>query len=300
MKWLIVGVWVACAAYFHLRGKARLRLGRQLADHSSVLAPLNVLLCAASPLPITPFLPRDQFPALDALRDNWETIRDEALALADNGDIRAATGYNDVGFNSFFRWGWKRFYLKWYDDAPHPSAMQTCPKTLALLQAIPSVKAAMFTLLPPGSQLRPHRDPYAGSVRYHLGLITPNDPHCFIEVDGEPYAWHDGEDVMFDETFVHRAFNHTDKTRIILFCDVERPMRFAWMATLNRAVARTLLSGGRAPNRDGDPTGALGHAFGYFYRWRLLNKALKERQPKVYYGLKYLALSGLLVLLIMV
>src|SRR3546814_8887453 len=47
----------------------------------------------------------------------------------------------------------------------------------------------------------------------------------------------------------------TDKTRIILFCDVERPMRFAWIATLNRVVARTLLSGGRAPNREGDQIG---------------------------------------------
>src|SRR3546814_2457462 len=84
MKWLIVGVWAACAAYIHLRGKVRLRLGRQLTDHSSVLAPLNVLLCAASPLPVKPFLPRDRFPALDSLRDNWKTIRDEELALADS------------------------------------------------------------------------------------------------------------------------------------------------------------------------------------------------------------------------
>src|SRR3546814_7325930 len=90
-----------------------------------------------------------------------------------------------------------------------------------------------------------------------------------MEVAGDRYVWRDGEDGVFDESFVHRAFNHTDQTRIILFCDVEQPMRFAWIATLNRVVARTLLSGGRAPNREGDPTGALGHAFGYFYRWRL-------------------------------
>src|SRR3546814_12086867 len=89
MKWLIVGVWAACAAYIHLRGKVRLRLGRQLTDHSSVLAPLNVLLCAASPLPVKPFLPRDRFPALDSLRDNWKTISDEALALADSGDRKS-------------------------------------------------------------------------------------------------------------------------------------------------------------------------------------------------------------------
>lgn len=298
MKWWLVSLWLACAGYIHLRGKVRLRPLRQLTDHSTVLAPLNVLLCAASPLPVRPYLPRQLFPELDVLRDNWQTIRDEALALRAAGDIRAATGYNDVGFNSFFRWGWKRFYLKWYDDAPHPSAQSACPRTLALLQGIPSIKAAMFAQLPPGGQLRPHRDPYAGSVRYHLGLATPNDEACFIEVDDEAYVWRDGDDVLFDETFVHRAFNRSEHDRVILFCDVERPMRWRWAATLNRWVARSLLAGGRAPNREGDPTGALGRAFGYFYRWRLKNKALKQHHPRVYYALKYLALLALLALLI--
>jgi beta-hydroxylase len=32
----------------------------------------------------------------------------------------------------------------------------------------------MFALLPGGSHLNPHRDPFGGSLRYHLGLSTPN------------------------------------------------------------------------------------------------------------------------------
>jgi aspartyl/asparaginyl beta-hydroxylase (cupin superfamily) len=50
----------------------------------------------------------------------------------------------------------------------------------------------MFTELPSGSYLGKHRDPYAGSVRYHLGLVTPNSDDCFIEVDQERYSWRDG------------------------------------------------------------------------------------------------------------
>jgi aspartyl/asparaginyl beta-hydroxylase len=41
----------------------------------------------------------------------------------------------------------------------------------------------MFAQLPPGASLVRHRDPYAGSVRYHLGLVTPADPKCYIDVD---------------------------------------------------------------------------------------------------------------------
>jgi hypothetical protein len=63
----------------------------------------------------------------------------------------------------------------------------------------------MFAELPPGAKLNPHRDPFAGSMRYHLGLATPNDDRCFIEVDGERHSWRDGEGVIFDETYIHWA-----------------------------------------------------------------------------------------------
>jgi len=78
-----------------------------------------------------------------------------------------------------------------------------CPRTTELLKAIPNVKAAMFASLPPGARLVRHRDPYAGSLRYHLGLITPNSDQCYIVVDGERYFWRDGESMMFDETYIH-------------------------------------------------------------------------------------------------
>ncbi len=64
--------------------------------------------------------------------------------------------------------------------------------TTKLVNSIPSTKLAMFAELPPGAYLGKHRDPYAGSVRYHLGLSTPNDDRCFIEVDRQRHSWRDG------------------------------------------------------------------------------------------------------------
>ena len=84
----------------------------------------------------------------------------------------------------------------------------------------------MFAMLPPGARLVKHRDPYAGSMRYHLGLVTPNSDDCYINVDGQNYSWRDGEAVMFDETFIHYAENTSDQNRIILFIDVKRPVTF--------------------------------------------------------------------------
>ncbi len=294
VKWIILAILIACAIYVHLRGRIRHTFLRQVTDHSTFMAPINVLMYAFSRVPVTPFLPPAEFPELETLRSNWRTIRDEAIALAEASHIKASDKYDDAGFNSFFRTGWKRFYLKWYDEQPHPSALKLCPRTVELLRAAPHVKAAAFTQLPPGSKLGKHRDPFAGSLRYHLGLITPNDDRCWIRVDGQPYSWRDGEGVVFDETYIHWAANETGQDRIILFADVERPMKYRWAQALNRFVARTLLHAGAAPNAEGDRTGGINRIFKYAYAVRRVGKRLKERNRRLYYAVKWSLLLAIL------
>lgn len=181
--WVLM-TFVACVTYVQFRGRVRHKLSRLVADHANLLAPYNTLMYLFSAVKAKPYADVRDFPELRQVTEQWQTIREEALRLFDEGHIRAASDYNDIGFNTFFRRGWKRFYLKWYGDFL-PSAATLCPKTTALLGKIPAINAAMFTLLPPGSRLGAHRDPFAGSLRYHLGLITPNSPDCYIVVDGQ-------------------------------------------------------------------------------------------------------------------
>lgn len=119
----------------------------------------------------------------------------------------------------------------------------------------------MFTLLPGGSHLNPHRDPFGGSLRYHLGLSTPNSDNCRIYVDGQPYAWRDGEDVMFDETFVHWVKNETEQTRVILFCDIERPLRSRLLTRLNRWISGILGRATAPQNVEGERVGSINQAY---------------------------------------
>ncbi len=175
LRYWILATFLASAAYANLRGRVRFGWLRALTDYTVLLAPLNAVLYAASRVQPRPFLAAERFATLDVLRANWRLIRDEALAVDESGHIRAAAAYNDIGFNSFFRTGWARFYLKWY-GAELPSARALCPRTVELLAGLPEVKAAMFASLPPGGRLVRHRDPYAGSLRYHLGLKTPIRP----------------------------------------------------------------------------------------------------------------------------
>ncbi|NPT40519.1 lipid A hydroxylase LpxO [Paraburkholderia sp. 1N] len=292
MRWTVLALFLLCAVYTHRRGKARHgSFFRQLGDHSTFIAPLNLFVYLFSSVPNTPFVSTQYFPELAVLREHWRTLREEALALSDASRIRAADQYNDIGFNSFFRTGWKRFYLKWY-GTPHSSAMELCPRTIELLEQVPMVRAAMFAMLPSGGTLNPHRDPFAGSLRYHLGLVTPNDDRCAIVVDGISYSWRDGEDTVFDETYLHHAANRTGYDRIILFCDIERPMKYRWAKTISRMAGGLLMRAAASPNEVGDHTGGLNHAFRYLYAIRLVGKRLKSWNRIVYYIVKWCLFIG--------
>jgi beta-hydroxylase len=293
---VVLAVFVLSALYVHLRGRVRFGLLRALTDFTVLLAPYNALMYAFSKVRSSGFIDPKQFPELEPLMSHWRQIREEAVRLNDEGFIRAAAGYTDMGFNSFFRTGWKRFYLKWYGE-DLPSAQRMCPRTFELLSAIPSVKGAMFASLPPGARLVRHRDPYAGSLRFHLGLITPNSDQCYIVVDGQRYFWRDGEAMMFDETFIHYAENTTQLQRVILFCDVERPLKSRVMTAINRWFARNVMKASATQNVEGEKIGVLNRMFGGFYQLRLRAKALKARSRTSYYVLKWTLLGGLLYLI---
>lgn len=293
-QFLVLWAFIGSTLAVHFRGKVRLGFWRQFTDHSTLMAPYNVLMYIFSAVPNRPILEEKAFPEMDVLRDNWQVIREEALQLFAQGQIKAADKYNDWGFNSFFRTGWKRFYLKWYDEAL-PSALANCPRTVALLSSIPNIKGAMFTNLPPGGRLVQHRDPFAGSIRYHLGLQVPKSPgECRIFIDGDPHCWHDGEALLFDETYLHYAENTTSDDRLILFCDIERPLTSKTMTAVNRWFCNHIIRESATQNVDGERIGWINRVFSYAYQVRLLGKRMKAWNRRVYYAVKFALIGGIL------
>ena len=283
---VILMIYVVSVMQMHYRGKVRFPAKRQLLTHTNYLAPYNLLMSVFSKLPNDPILNVDDIDELVLLRDNWQVIREEALNLQAEGKIKAADKLNDAGFNSFFRAGWTRFYLKWYGD-PLPSAISQCPKTVELLSSAKSIKAAMFASLPSGGVLTPHRDPFAGSLRYHLGLVTPNDDKCYILVDGEKYSWRDGQDVLFDETFIHEAHNETEQNRIILFCDVNRPMKSKVIERFNAFVGSTLIKASATQNEESEKVGLINRIFEKVYVLRTYSRKFKKWNKPLYVTSKY-------------
>lgn len=116
--------------------------------------------------------------------------------------------------------GWKVFGLY---DFPHgrPIAenIALCPLTAALIaRHVSSHGAAGFSVLRPGTRIKPHLG-YAGSfLRFHLGLRVP-EGDCGLRVGGHTARWRDGEALVFDDRVEHEAWNLTDAERVILLVD---------------------------------------------------------------------------------
>lgn len=186
----------------------------------------------------TPILEEEEFPWARPLVDGWKDIRRElegVLVLRDDlpafHEINAdATNIDNDAWKSFFFYGFGR---------RSEGNCRRCPRTTELIERVPGMTTAFFSILGPGVRLPPHHGPWKGFIRYHLGLRVPEPiDKCGIVVGGERAHWREGKSLIFDDTYEHHVWNDTDETRVVLFLDVERPCRFpgSW---INKAVIRT-------------------------------------------------------------
>ncbi|RVC79635.1 aspartyl/asparaginyl beta-hydroxylase domain-containing protein [Mesorhizobium sp. M4A.F.Ca.ET.022.05.2.1] len=293
---LILAVMAAFAAgsmayVYRFRGEARYdSLSEYFRKGWPIFSPLNcVLYMTTRPRGAKAILEPADFPELELLRQNWQTIREEGLELLRQDYFDAAkrpgtAGTYDIGFRTFFKYGWSRFYIKWY-GYQHHSARRLCPRTVEILRRVPSVQGAMFAYLPKGGQLTRHADPVAASLRYHLGLATPNSDACFINVDGRNLSWRDGEVLMFDETYLHFVRNDSHCDRLILMCDVKRPLNPLGAAF--NLFYRGLTRASVVPNTPEDHRGLANRIFAGVAPLLARAKALKSANKSLYLALKW-------------
>lgn len=186
------------------------------------------------------FFDNDDFPWVGGVEAAWEGVRDEFAALLPHAadlpnfqDIsrhQAALSQDD---------GWKTYFFYAYGLKAEANCRR-CPKTAALLESIPGMTTAFYSVFAPGKHLPPHRGPYKGVLRVHLALMVPEPAEkCGIRVGDEIRHWHEGKVMVFDDTFVHEAWNDTDAWRAVLFIDVKRPMRFP-VNLINDAMVKAI------------------------------------------------------------
>lgn len=134
---------------------------------------------------------------------------------------------------------WKTYYFYNY-GTKFPRSCALCPETTRLVEAIPGMTTAFFSILSPRKHIPRHRGPYKGVLRAHLALIVPQPSElCGIHIDDLTAHWEEGKVLIFDDTYQHDVFNDTNGIRVVLFLDVIRPLP-APLSTLNLSIMRTI------------------------------------------------------------
>ena len=167
------------------------------------------------------------FPWAAEIEREWTTIRaelDRILVRKDElpGFHEIAGDVSTITQDS----GWKTFFLTGYGFRSDQNVRQ-CPQTWRVLQTIPGLVTAMFSIFEPGKHVPAHRGPYNGVLRLHLGLIVPQPrEQVAIRVGAQTCHWDEGRALIFDDAYEHEAWNKTPHVRVVLFVDFRKPLRF--------------------------------------------------------------------------
>ncbi len=102
-----------------------------------------------------------------------------------------------------------------------------CPNTCQILQSIlgDRLRTALFSQLNPQTTLEAHTgwaDLANAVLRLHIPLVVV-PKLCGTWVDGCMETHQVGRPILFDDSKIHRAFNYSTESRIVLIVDLERP-----------------------------------------------------------------------------
>jgi ornithine lipid ester-linked acyl 2-hydroxylase len=211
-----------------------------IAAGERVLAPIERFIGKRSLVGDATFFPNELFGWIAEVEANWLTIREELETVLE--DREGLPNFQDISKDQIEITDdddWKTFFLYGYGFEAE-LGVEMCPKTAALMQRIPGMTTAMFSILSPRKHILDHRGPYKGVLRYHLGLIVPEDAEaCKIRVGEDFRHWEEGKSMIFDDTFNHEVWNETDETRVVLFVDVLRPLPSPY-SFVNRAIVKAI------------------------------------------------------------
>jgi ornithine lipid ester-linked acyl 2-hydroxylase len=205
-----------------------------------ILAPVERFIGKRSLVGDETFFELERFPWVAHIEQNWEVIREEAERLLE--DQAELANFQDISKDQIEITDddrWKTFFIYGYGFEAK-LGVEMCPRTAALMREIPGMTTAMISILSPRKHILAHRGPYKGVLRYHLGLVVPEDAEaCRIRVGDDIRHWNEGQSMVFDDTFNHEVWNDTDETRVVLFVDVLRPLPFP-ESLINRAIIKAI------------------------------------------------------------
>jgi beta-hydroxylase len=204
-----------------------------------LIARASRLIARQSLIGDKPVFDKSVFPWTADFEANWEKIRAELEEVMKARE--ALPSFHEISPDQYRiskEDNWKTFVFYGFGIRVD-SNCERCPETARLLDQLPDIENAWFSILSPRYHIPAHHGPTNGIIRVHLPLMVPRDrENCRIRVGDEILHWDEGKCIVFDDYYNHEVWNDTDETRVVLFFDVDRPMR-----PLGRFVNRLMIAG---------------------------------------------------------
>ena len=184
-------------------------------------------------LPAIEYFDEALFPWLGTLEAAFPAIREELLALW----AKDAPGFDPyVAFDPTApvnQWSdlnhslkWSAFFL-WRDGRRIDDACARCPRTVAVVEALPLLDVpgksptVMFSILAPHTRIPAHTGTTNTRATVHLPLVVPGPAR--FRVGAQTRDWVEGRAWAFDDTIEHEAWNDAPSPRAILIVDAWNP-----------------------------------------------------------------------------
>lgn len=186
---------------------------------------VNGAIARCSLISNDPVLDPATFPWTSPIAQQWRAIRDEALTLFRHHDAIPPLREISPDHRGIIQDNrWRSFFLVGYGHRIGANIARA-PRTAELVSRIPGLNSAFFSILGPGAVIAPHRGVTKAFITAHLGLVVPPEhDRLWMRVDDRRVGWREGAWTVFDDTYEHEVRNDTDQTRIILLCQVQRPL----------------------------------------------------------------------------
>ena len=184
-------------------------------------------------LPPRPWFERAEFPWVAEIERRASAIHAELARVSSGGKHRLLPYVTAEQGAPRESWGhligtegWQTLQLLKGGRRVEPNASDM-PVTMAAVKLadLPDCAGnspeAFFSILAPGTEIPPHHGLANHKLVAHLALDIPEA--CGMRVDGHARSWQQGQILVFDDSFVHEAWNHSARRRTVLIFDVWHP-----------------------------------------------------------------------------
>lgn len=198
--------------------KARMEDGRQMPGKPTVYW--------FPGLDTKPWYDVKDYPWVAELEKNAEVIAEEFRALHGGAGVSRVQETSRPDLKPA---DWQQLLLRRYEDAAWTDEAvggsdavtetnrKNAPRTAAILDRLPIMGNASFSVLGEGGRIADHCSDFNAKVVCQMGLVIPKS--CSITVAGDTRGWKPGKCLVFDDTFPHSVINDGPGMRVVLLME---------------------------------------------------------------------------------